>query len=75
MQGIYGGGYSSLVGYGGKVRIHRILSLHVNRKAGGLWGERKRWSGWDFAAVVWHSVPSPAHVHDEVMRDPRPLTN
>lgn len=49
----------------------------ANRKAGGPWRERKRknWSGWDFAPVVWRSVPSPAHVHDEVMRDPGPLTN
>lgn len=37
--------------------------------------KRKSWSGWDFVPVVWSSVPSPAHVHDEVMRDPGPLTN
>ena len=33
-----------------------------------------KWVGF-CPCVVWRSVPSPAHVQDEVMRDPGPLTN
>lgn len=61
----------------GKVREHCILSLHVNSEQEGGWSpesvtEREKelkWVGF-FAPVVWCSVPSPAHVHDEVMTDP-----
>lgn len=35
------GGYPRRHRYRGKVREHRILSVHVNRKVGGLWrGDR-----------------------------------
>lgn len=85
-QGIWGGGHRGVRysggggGYRGKVRVHCILSLHVDSEQEGGWSpenvdERKSWSEWDFAPVVWRFVPSPAHVHDEVMRDPGPLTN
>lgn len=76
-----GGWYSGGDGYRGKVTAHCILSLHVDSEQESGWSlesltERERAGvGGIFAPVVWRSVPSPAHVHDEVMRDPGPLTN
>lgn len=68
--------------YRGKLGARCILSLHVDGAQESGWSperltgeKRKAGSGWDVAPVVSRSVPSPAHVNDEVMRDPRPLTN
>lgn len=75
MRYLGGGG-----GYRGKVQVHCILSLHVDSEQESEWSpenvnERRSWSEWDFAPVVWRFFPTPAHVQDEVMRDPGPLTN
>ncbi len=65
------------------VGVNCILSLHVDSEQEGGWSleivterERERaGAGGIFAPVVWRSFPSRAHVYDEVMRDPGPLTN
>lgn len=61
-------------------RARCILSLHVDSEQESGWSpervtERKRAGVGGILPLVWRSVPSPAHVHDEVMRDPGPLTN
>lgn len=78
-----GGGFRVVIDTGGRSEhiAYFLCMWTADRKAGGPWRalqrkrKRKSWSGWGFAPVVWRSVPSPAHVHDEVMRDPGPLTN
>lgn len=69
-SGVGAGGYPSLDRYRGRVREDRILSLHVNRKVGGLWrGDRAGVGGWGSAAVAGCSVPSSLHVYSEVMSE------
>lgn len=78
MEHIVEGGDIVLMDTGERlVRTAYFLCMWTGRRVvpGERYRKRKSWSGWDFAPVVWCSVPSPVHVHDEVMRDPGPLTN
>lgn len=66
---------------GGKVRPRCILLLGADGEAGGLWrasqneSELLQWVGLATPGVLALRFPAFAHVCDEVMRDPGPLTN